>query len=237
MKPAEKVRAEVRAIKEIWEKPFIELADDNSFAGRAHAREILEVLREEEVAWFTETDISIAENDELLDVMRDSGCREVLIGLESPVGGALASVELRRDWKLRQFPRYEAAVRAIQSRGIAVNGCFILGLDGHGPDVFDRVAEFAERTGLFDVQITVMTPFPGTPLYARLLAEGRIIEPGAWEKCTLFDVNFLPRNMSVEELRAGLLRTAGRLYGDEGLRKRREAFYANVTKPRRRKAG
>ena len=53
---------------------------------------------------------------------------------------------------------------------------------------------------MFDVLITVMTPFPGTPLYARLLADQRILEPGAWEKCTLFDVNFRPTHMSPQEL-------------------------------------
>ena len=52
------------------------------------------------------------------------------------------------------------------------------------------------ETLLFDVQITVLTAFPGTPLYARLLKENRIILPGRWELCTLFDVNHLPKGMS-----------------------------------------
>ena len=102
----------------------------------------------------------------------------------------------------------------------------MLGLDGHGPDVFDRVYDFAMRTSLYDVQITVMTPFPGTPLYQRLLAEGRLIDPRAWHKCTLFDVNFKPLHMTPDELRAGLLRLAGRLYHPDAVRARREAFFA-----------
>ena len=55
------------------------------------------------------------------------------------------------------------------------------------------------------MQITVLTPFPGTRLYDRLLAEGRLLYPGAWDRCTLFDVNFRPRGMSVEQLEDGLM--------------------------------
>ncbi|MBY0261271.1 MAG: radical SAM protein, partial [Phycisphaerales bacterium] len=227
-KPAERVDAELRAVKAIWSSPFIELADDNSFASRSHARAVLDVLREHNVRWFTEADLSIADDPELLDAMAAAGCRQVLVGLESPVGSALDNLELRRNWKLRQFPRYEAAVRMIQSRGITVNGCFILGLDGHDESVFDRVFEFAQRTHLWDVQITVLTPFPGTPLYARLLAEGRILEPGAWEKCTLFDVNFAPLGMSPERLQRGLVELAGRLYAEDAVRARREGYFAGL---------
>lgn len=233
LKPVEKVIAEVRRIKQLWERPFIELADDNSFASRGHAKRLLRALADEGIHWFTEADISIADDPELLELMRESGCRQVLIGLESPERSALEGVELRRNWKLAQFPRYEAAVRAIQSQGITVNGCFILGLDGHTPAVFDEVLAFAERTSLFDVQITVLTAFPGTPLYTRLLEEGRIIEPGAWHKCTLFDVNHRPANMTVEELESGLLSLAGRLYHPDAVKKRREGYFNGLDRSRR----
>lgn len=228
-KPPENLRAEIRAIKDVWDKPFIELADDNSFCSRANARRTLDVLREENVRWFTEVDIAIAEDEQLLDAIAAAGCRQVLIGLESPIAAGLDHLEMRRNWKLRQYPRYEAAVRAIQSRGITVNGCFILGLDGHTTGVFDAVHEFAIRTNLWDVQITVLTPFPGTPLCARLLSEGRILEPGAWHKCTLFDINHAPLGMSPEELHAGLLDLAGRLYADDCVRARREKYFAGLS--------
>ena len=71
-----------------------------------------------------------------------------------------------------------------------MNGCFVLGLDDSDLRSFDAVYDFVEDTGLYEVQVTLMTPFPGTPLYQRLLAEGRILREGAWELCTLFDVNF-----------------------------------------------
>ena len=104
--------------------------------------------------------------------MRQSGCAEVLIGFESPGDWGLRGLELKRDWKLRHWQESKEAVRRIQSAGIRVNGCFILGLDGQGPEIFDRVLEFAMETELFDVQITVQTPFPGTPLYAAAEARG-----------------------------------------------------------------
>ena len=76
----------------------------------------------------------------------------------------------------------------------------------------------------FDVQITLPTAFPGTPFYERLKREGRLLDDGAWERCTLFDVNYRPQGMSVDELRAGFHRLAVELYGEEFTRERREHF-------------
>ena len=84
VKPVEKVIAEIRAIKKIWAKPFIEFADDNSFVHREHYKNLLRELAKENLRWFTEADVNVAHDDELLGLMRDSGCQQVLIGLESP---------------------------------------------------------------------------------------------------------------------------------------------------------
>jgi radical SAM superfamily enzyme YgiQ (UPF0313 family) len=116
-------------------------------------------------------------------------------------------------------------VRRIQSHGITVNGCFILGLDRQTPDVFARILDFVHEIPLYDVQITVLTPFPGTPLYTRLLREGRLLAPGRWDLCTLFDVNFRPLGMSVDELRAGVYWLAERLYSDRAQLARRKPFF------------
>ncbi|HPF39475.1 MAG TPA: radical SAM protein [Phycisphaerae bacterium] len=224
VKPVERVIAEARRVKELFERPFFEFADDNSFAAREHYKELLRALKKEHVKWFTEADISIANDFELLELMRESGCRQVLIGLESPAASALDGVELKRNWKLRQAPDYEGAIRRIQSRGITVNGCFILGMDAQTPAVFDEVYDFVERSGLYETQVTVMTPFPGTPLYERLRSEGRLLEERAWRKCTLFDVNFRPLRMSVSELESGFLNLVRRLYDPEVVDARRRRF-------------
>ena len=232
VKPVHKVVAEIRAIKAIWPDAFIEFADDNTFANKHHARRLMEAIAAEGVEWFTETDVSVAEDPELLDLMREAGCGEILIGFESPRYEGLDGIELKRNWKALQADVYHKAIERIQSHGIAVNACFVLGLDGDGPEIFDAIEQFVEETTPFDVQITVMTAFPGTPLYARLRDEGRLLEADAWEKCTLFDVNITPLRMSAQELRDGLINLAVRLYSHEPTQRRRDAFRARAVSGR-----
>jgi radical SAM superfamily enzyme YgiQ (UPF0313 family) len=233
VKPVEKVMAEIRAIKQIWPRPFIEFADDNSFVHREHYKQLLRELARENLRWFTETDIRVAEDNELLALMRDAGCQQVLIGLETPRAASLNGVELKSNWKLRKQDAYKAAIAKIQSYGITVNGCFILGLDGDTPDVFDEVFHFVKESGLYEVQITFLTAFPGTPLYERLRREGRLLKEQAWELCTLFDINVQPKNMTVSELQAGFLRLGQRLYSQEETGERRRKFKAALWKSAR----
>jgi len=105
-----------------------------------------------------------------------------------------------------------------------VNGCFVIGLDGHTADIFDEVFDFVKDSGLYEVQVTLLTAFPGTPLYTRLESEGRLIEPVNWKKCTLFDINFKPSHMSVEQLHEGFKKLAVELYSDEVTNTRRNRF-------------
>ena len=224
LKPVEKVIAEIHEIKKIWLRPFIEFADDNSFVHREHYKRLLRELAKENLRWFTEADVRVAEDGELLGLMRDSGCQQVLIGLESPRRTSLDGVELKNNWKARQQDYYKAAIEKIQSFGVTVNGCFILGLDGDTPQVFEDVLQFVRDSGLYEVQVTFMTAFPGTPLYHRLKREGRIIRDKAWELCTLFDINFTPKNMGEDELQRGFLRLVKQLYSSEETNERRRNF-------------
>lgn len=223
-KPVAHVVREIRAIQAIWPRPFIEFADDNTFVDKKRSRELVGAIGELGVRWFTETDISLADDEELLRMLSDAGCAEVLIGLESPSDPALAGIELRRDWKRTQGGRYAEAVEKIQSYGVAVNACFVLGLDGAGPDAFDLVETFVDEVHPFDVQITLQTPLPGTPLYAQMLAQRRLLSPGDWDHCTLFDITYQPRGITVEELRTGFRELAQRLYSEEATRRRRAGF-------------
>lgn len=235
-KPVDKVIAEIRAIKAIWPRPFIELADDNSFMIRRHAYELLDAMKHERVRWFTECDISIAKDEVLLSKMAAAGCRQVLVGLESPVSEGLDGIETNSNWKLAQYPKYEQAVRTIQSHGITVIGCFVLGLDGHTPSIFDAVYDFAARTQLYDVQVTLQTPFPGTGLYRRLEAEGRLTHPGQWDRCTLFDLNYEPVGMTSEELVDGFRGLVSRLYTPEFVHQRREGYHRDLRAARSARA-
>ncbi len=224
VKPAEKVIAEIHEIKKIWQRPFIEFADDNSFVHREHYKNLLRELAKEHLRWFTEADVRVAEDDELLGLMRDSGCQQVLIGLESPRSDNLNGVELKNNWKARQRDFYKTAIAKIQSYGITVNGCFILGLDADTPEIFDDVFNFVRDSGLYEVQVTFMTAFPGTPLYHRLRQEGRIIHDEAWKLCTLFDINFVPKSMTVAQLQSGFVNLVKRLYSSEETDERRRKF-------------
>jgi radical SAM superfamily enzyme YgiQ (UPF0313 family) len=227
-RPVADVIRDIERIRELRPHPFIEFADDNTFVDHAWGKELCRELITLGVKWFTETDISVADDPELLELMAKSRCRQVLIGLESPEQSALAGIELRSDFKYRSANDYISAVRRIQNAGVTVNGCFILGLDRQTPEVFQQIFDFAMEVPLYDVQITVLTPFPGTPLYERLLCEGRILEPKRWDLCTLFDVNYQPLSMSVEDLRNGLYWLAERLYSTENLRKRRVPFFSQL---------
>ena len=235
-KPVDRVIAEIHEIKKIWPHPFIEFADDNTFADKRHGRALAEALAGEGIRWFTETDISVADDPKLLEALSKSGCAQILIGLESPQKSSLAGVEQKGNWKQRQVDRYKDAISRIQDAGVTVNGCFVLGLDDSDLSSFDAVYDFVEETGLYEVQVTLMTAFPGTPLYNRLLKEDRILKDGAWELCTLFDVNFQPKNMSVEELENNFRELIGRIYDDDFVDRRRRRFLKRRTELRQEEA-
>lgn len=223
-KPAHKVLNEIREIKKLWKHPFIEFADDNTFVNKAYWKELLKELQHEKIKWFTETDISVAEDEELLTLIRKSGCQQLLIGFESPAADDLVGIELNSNWKSSKLNYYREAISRIQSHGITVNGCFILGLDNQDKSIFNKVFEFVKDSGLYEVQITIMTAFPGTPLHKRLIQEGRIIKVGDWRKCTLFDLNYTPKNMTVRELEIGFRDLAEKIYSAEFTEYRRKNY-------------
>lgn len=222
-KPVANILAELHRIKELWPAPFIELADDNTFADKRHGHALAEALIGEHIRWFTETDLSVADDPALLRKLQQSGCAQILIGLEDPDDGT-EGMELRHNWKARQRIHYLEAIRRIQDHGVTVNGCFVLGLDTHTEASFDRIWDFVQKSELYEIQLTILTPFPGTPLYDRLAREGRLLETGAWEKCTLFDVTYQPRHLAVDALRRGLLDLASKVYSAEFTEQRRRQF-------------
>lgn len=222
-KPIPKVIAELHQIKKIWAAPFIEFADDNTFADKRHGHALADAIAGEHIRWFTETDISVAQDDALLAKLRRAGCAQILIGLEDPTDGT-EGMELKSNWKARQRSHYLDSIRKIQDHGVTVNGCFVLGLDTHTEASFDQLWEFIQESELYEIQLTVLTPFPGTPLYHRLAQQGRLLESGAWEKLTLFDVTYQPKQLSVDALRQGLLDLARKVYSTEFTDLRRRRF-------------
>jgi radical SAM superfamily enzyme YgiQ (UPF0313 family) len=131
---------------------------------------------------------------------------------------------MRNNWKLKQWEHYKSCTRNIQSHGIRVNGCFILGLDEQDSSAFDQVVAYARELGLFDVQVTILTAFPGTPLYAALFKQNRIIKNNAWQLCTLFDINIYFRHISTSEFDSKFKQMVHELYGEEFTNWRKENF-------------
>lgn len=197
-KPASVIERELEAIKRIDPRPAIELADDNTFAGRRNPGELLGVLGRAGVRYFTEADWRIGERPEVVDRLAASGCVQVLVGVEAVVRryrgmGAKAAA----------LPRVMDAVARIQEHGVAVIGCFVVGADGEDAESMNALGEFLIEAPFADVQLTVQTPFPGTALRRRLEREGRLLADRGWSSCTLFDVAYRPDRMSVEELECG----------------------------------
>ncbi len=223
MKPLETVRRDLEAILALWPRPFLELADDNTFVKKSWSRQLASLLKEYPVRWFTECDISIADDPELLELLATSGCVQVLIGLESAEPEGLRGLD-SRGWKLARYNSYHEKIARIQSYGISVNGCFIMGLDSHTAETFEQTRRFVQESALSEVQLTVLTPFPGTALYRRLQGEGRLPDQPYWDRCTLFDVVFEPARMSMGELEAQFEDLMAAVYSDDMVAARKANF-------------
>ncbi len=231
-KPIDQIEKELNKIVEIWDRPFIELADDNTFIDKKWSKDLLTLFRKYKIKWFTETDISIAYDEELLELLVKSNCAQVLIGFETASKNGLKGID-RGNWKYKQFDKYLKAIDKIQSYGISVNGCFILGFDTDTKKTFQETEQFIIESNLSEVQITLLTPFPGTDLYNQLKKEGRLLSDNFWDKCTLFDVNFVPKNFSVEELETEFEALMKKVYSNELVAQRKKQFKQTLLNKRK----
>ncbi len=231
-KSVAQVVREIEAVCRIWSRPFIEFADDNLFVDHRWGGELLERIAPLGVRWFAETDLSIADSPELVASLRPAGCYQLLIGLESLSPGALRALD-PTGWKADRRGRYVEAIQAIQDAGVTVNACFVVGLDGDTPEVFDEVRRFVDVADPLDIQVTVLTPFPGTPLFDRLGREGRLDPPPFWNRCTLFDVTYEPSGMTRDQLRRGLYDLFADIYDEAAFRRRKRRYMELVRRVRR----
>ncbi|WP_290792524.1 DUF4070 domain-containing protein [Flavihumibacter sp. UBA7668] len=116
------------------------------------------------------------------------------------------------------------SIEKIQSFGISVNGCFILGFDSDTKDTFKHTEQFIKDSNLSEVQITLLTPFPGTELYRQLRSQNRLLQPVYWDKCTLFDVTFMPKNFAVTELENSFQELMTNVYSQSNAEQRKSTF-------------
>jgi len=144
---------------------------------------------------------------DLIERAAEAGLRSLFIGFETLGSGALR--EARKFQNLGQD--YDRAIRRLDDLGVLINGSFVFGLDGDGPDVFARTLEFATSRGITTATFHIATPYPGTALFQRLESEGRILH----RDFDLYDtrhVVFRPRGMTAAELEAGYHRAYREFY-------------------------
>ena len=172
--------------------------DLNIIADQSYAEALFRALIPLRIQWFGLATTRICDRPALLDLAARSGCRGLLIGLES-----IRSANLRSLRKGFNHPEnYHQVVSRLHEHGIAIQGCFVFGLDDDTPDIFMETARFAVDAGIDLPRFAVATPFPGTPLYARLEREQRITSRN-WELYDGQHVVFRPLKMTIQELEDG----------------------------------
>lgn len=177
---------------------IIELHADNLIADREFAVELFTKMIPLNIRWIGECTITVAEDDELLELMVKSGLSDLLVGLETPDQKTLDKVGksfIRVD-KLKGY------VEKIQSLDIAIDASFLFGFDEHDRDIFEKTLLFAADVGIKHCHSVILTPFPGTPFYNQIVMEGRLLtrEYGTFD-CT--HAVFKPKNMTANELEQG----------------------------------
>ncbi len=172
--------------------------DLNLIGDVAYAKALFEALAPLGVTWGGLATTLMARDEELLDLAARSGCRALLIGFESLSDAVLG--ESKKGFNRHQD--YRVVIEALHGRGIAVMGCFVFGFDHDGPDVFAETAQFVHEANVDLPRFAVLTPFPGTPLYRRLDAEGRILTTD-WSLYDAQHVVFEPAQMSPDQLWKG----------------------------------
>jgi radical SAM superfamily enzyme YgiQ (UPF0313 family) len=136
--------------------------------------------------WIAQSTINIADDEEILRLASQSGCIGISIGFEST--SKVGLLELDKTYYARADRDFQASVRRIQRHGILVAGTFMIGLDSHESGIGQQIADTAERYGLDILNVTFMTPLPGTRLWHRMESEQRIIRnqfPEDWKYYTL----------------------------------------------------
>jgi radical SAM superfamily enzyme YgiQ (UPF0313 family) len=196
-------------LKELDERPFpvIALIDNDLMADRRYAKELLKALIPRKCLWLGMTSINTADDEELLDLMAESGCRTLFVGFESIVPDSLREVHKG----CNRVEDYLRNVRRIHDRGIMVNGSFVFGFDHDDENVFDRTVNFGIEACLETATFTILTPYPGTTLYQRLEEEGRIFDHD-WSRYDTTSVVFTPAHISPETLEAGYFRAYEKFY-------------------------
>ncbi|MEZ4337551.1 MAG: radical SAM protein [Sandaracinaceae bacterium] len=197
-------------------QPYVVFTDNNLGSSKRYLHELCRALEPLEIIWSAAVTIDVTDDAELVRAMAKSGCTGVFIGFES-----LSDDNLRDARKKTPRPDdYARRVRRLHDHGIQVNGSFVLGFDHDRRDVFAELASWVEEHRLESATYHILTPYPATPLFRQLEAEGRILHR-EWSKYDTAHVVFEPRHMTPDELQRGYEWLYQRTFGHRSIWNRR----------------
>jgi radical SAM superfamily enzyme YgiQ (UPF0313 family) len=175
--------------------------DDHLFGDARFASMLFDGMKGMGRVWQSAATIQSVLKPGLLEKAAESGLRSLFVGLES-----LSAANLRDHSKVQNLNRdYRAGIRRLHEHGVMINASFVFGMDDDGPDVFDRTVEWAVESSIETSTFHVMTPYPGTGLYDRIVREGRLLHRD-WDRYDTRHAVFRPARMSPEELESGYWR-------------------------------
>jgi radical SAM superfamily enzyme YgiQ (UPF0313 family) len=169
--------------------------DDLINGNPRHAARLFEAIAPMKIRWAAQATIQLGEDEELLDLAWQAGCRVLFIGFETFSNAGLKKLGKPTNWQDRFF----RVVERIHSKNIGIWGAFVFGLDTDTRESLEETVRVVKEAKLEFAQFSCLTPLPGTELYRRYLAEGRLRE-NDWSQFNFGNVTFLPKNMSAEEL-------------------------------------
>ena len=186
--------------------------DDNFAADISFAMELAQALEPLGLRWVTQMSINAAHDEALLARLRRAGCIGVLIGFESLDPAVLRA--MRKTFNTMKGG-YPVALANLRRHGIRVYGTFVFGYGETQADSFAEAAEFAIDHRFYIAAFNHLTPFPGTPLYARLKTEGRLLYENWWldERYRYNDLPFRPDTGEPDDIRKGCLAARRKFYG------------------------
>ncbi len=213
VRPVQEVIAEIESI----DSPHIFFCDDALGLNRNVAKELFTEMMPLRRRWLAQGTVSLAEDLELLRLMQRSGCLGLLIGFESVQKGTQNEVKKIKNLRVD----FHEAMRRFHGEGFGILGSFVFGFDYENKDVFDQTLECIMKCRMDVVGTRILTPYPGTRLYKRLLSEDRLLVRdwwlGGYPPYTLF---FQPKGMTADELISGYARLNRQAYSLNAMMKR-----------------
>jgi radical SAM superfamily enzyme YgiQ (UPF0313 family) len=181
--------------------------DDNIGGVRPYTMQLIAALKPLKVSWYGQAAARFILDDELFDAAVRSGLKALFVGVESVEPEA----RKRMTKSVPSTHLYEKAIQRCRSAGVFFHASVIFGLDEDTPLVFERTLEFMVRNSVPSISANILTPYPGTPLFERLMREGRILHTN-WSYYDHTTVCYQPKNMEPEELAEKYLDFRNRFY-------------------------